>query len=352
MIIANKPLNYQALILEEAETEIRETVQNEYFKRTAKTALNKKIKRIIQSAIDKVGNKELKKAAVKSLLSFYERQYQELQNLSPLKLAFLIALTSLQGKEIKGVKTGILPSKPTNNQAREFLISRGVKSQYLYGSALQKYSKDYIEKNIKPTLDKLSRQFPLDPDDVSGRMSLRGKAEMEVRYQHNLDMVDNLKKGGNKLVICSTHADCSDRCAKWQGRVYSLDGTSGTTDDGRKFVPLEVATDIYYTTKKGKTYKNGLLGFNCRHYLVPYKSGYRFPKPNVQEERKQYSITLKQRQLERAVIKWKTEAITCKITDKTRYLYAKKKAEELNDVYIKFSKENNRAYYPSRTKII
>jgi hypothetical protein len=258
----------------------------------------------------------------------------------------------LQGKGVKGVETGILPPKPTINQAREFLISRGVKPQYLYGSALQKYSKDYIEKNIKPTLERLSRQFPLDPDDVSGRMSLRGKAELEVRYQHNLDMIDNLKKGGNKLVICSTHADCSDRCAKWQGRVYSLDGTSGTTDDGRKYVPLEVATDIYYTTKKGKRYKNGLLGFNCRHYLVPYKSGYRFPKPNVQEERKQYAITVKQRQLERTVIKWKTEAITYKRTDETRYLYAKKKAEELNDVYIKFSKENGRAYYPSRTKVI
>ena len=352
MVIANKPLNFQALILEEAETEIREVVQNEYFKRTSKTTLNEKIKRVIQRAIDRMDNKELKKIAIRSLLSFYERQYQELKNLSPLKLAFLIALTSLQGKGIKGVETGILPSKPTLNQAREFLISRGVKPQYLYGNALQKYSKDYIEKNITPTLDKLSKQFPLDPDDASGRMSLRGKAEMEVRYQHNLDMIDNLKKGGNKLVICSTHADCSERCAKWQGRVYSLDGTSGTTDDGRKYVPLEVATDIYYTTKKGKTYKNGLLGFNCRHYLVPYKSGYRFPKPNVQEERKEYAITLKQRQLEREVIKWKTEAVTCKRTDKTRYLYAKGKAEEWNDAYIKFSKENGRAYYPSRTKII
>ena len=217
---------------------------------------------------------------------------------------------------------------------------------------MQKYSQDYIEKNIKPTLDNLAKQFPLDTDDITGRLSLRGKAELEVRYQHNLDMIEDLKRAGHRLVICSTHADCSDRCAKWQGRVYSLDGTRGTTDDGRPFIPLEEATDIYYTTKAGKTYKNGLLGFNCRHYLIPYKSGYRFPKPNVQEERKQYAITLQQRKLEREVIKWKTEAVTCKLTDRTRYLFAKKKAEEWNNAYIKFSEKNNRAYYSSRTKII
>lgn len=342
----------QALALEEAETAIRETVQYEYFNGTSKTALNEKIKRIIQKAIDKLSIVSLKQVAVKSLLNFYERQYAELRRIPLLKLAFLVSLWKLQGREIKGVKTSYLPYSPTKDQARTFLIKQGVKPDNLYGVPLQKYSQDYIEKNIKPTLDNLAKQFPLDTDDITGRMSLRGKAELEVRYQHNLDMVEDLKRAGHRLVICSTHADCSDRCAKWQGRVYSLDGTRGTTDDGRPFIPLEEATDIYYTTKAGKTYKNGLLGFNCRHYLIPYKSGYRFPKPNVQEERKQYAITLQQRKLEREVIKWKTEAVTCKLTDRTRYLFAKKKAEEWNNAYIKFSEKNNRAYYPSRTKII
>lgn len=338
--------------MEEAETEIRKTVQYEYFNGTSKTALNEKIKRIIQIAIDKVKILELKRVAAKSLLNFYERQYSEIKRISPLKMAFILALGILQGQKIEGIKTLYLPYTPTKEQARTFLLRQGVRSANLYGVPLQKFSKDYIEKNIQPTLNNLVKQFPLDTDDITGRMSLRGKAELEVRYQHNLDMVADLKSAGHKLVICSTHADCSDRCAKWQGRVYSLDGTSGTTDDGRKYVPLEDATDIFYTTKSGKTYKNGLLGFNCRHYLVPYKSGYRFPKPNVKEERKQYAITVKQRQLERQVIKWKTEAVTCKLTDKTRYKFARERAEEWNNLYIEFSKQNNRAYYPSRTKII
>ncbi len=338
--------------MEEAEAKIRETVRREYLIQTPKTTINILIKRIIQEALDKIKIIDLKKSALSSLLNFYERQYSEIKHISYLQLGFFIALSILQGKKINDVKSPFLSSRATKSQARSFLQKNGVKEVNLYGNALQKYSKDYIENNISPVLDNLIKQFPKDPDDITGRMSLRGKAEMEVRYQHNLDMISELKSQGHKLVICSTHADCSERCAKWQGRVYSLDGTYGTTDDGRKYVPLEVATDIFYTTKSGKTYKNGLLGFNCRHYLIPYKSGYRFPKPNVIEERKQYAITLKQRELERNVIKWKTEAIEYKGINSDRYEYAKRKASEWNNAYIQYSRQNGRAYYPSRTKII
>jgi hypothetical protein len=134
--------------------------------------------------------------------------------------------------------------------------------------------------------------------------------------------------------------------------VYSLDGTSGTAPDGRKYIPLEIATDVYYTTKAGKVYKNGLLGFNCRHYLVAYKDGYRFPKPNPQEEAREYQITVKQRQLERRVRKWRDKAIYYKGVNPKEYQRAKKYAERANRDYIRFSHKNGRAYYPSRTKII
>lgn len=209
-----------------------------------------------------------------------------------------------------------------------------------------------MERNVKPALDRLAAQQARDPDDVSGRNTLRNRAEMEVRYQAHQDEISGFKARGVNLVICSTHADCSARCAPWQGRVYSLDGTYGTTDDGRRYEPLENATDILYTTKAGKTYKNGLLGFNCRHYLVPYKSGYRFPKPNVVEERREYEITQEQRRLEANVRRWRTKAVELKGQDPKGYSEARKKAVEWNQAYIEFSKLNNRAYYPSRTKLL
>ena len=317
-----------------------------------KQIIDDKVKRIIVSVLKDIKIETLRQSAKNSLIHFYNRQYNELRRITPTKLAILIALMTLQGKDIKGLKSQILPFSLTKEKAVRYLEEQGVESANLYGVPLQKYSKEYFDKGVKPILDRLAKQYPIETDDISGRMSLRAKAELEVRYEHNQQMVQELKESGIKLVICSTHADVSERCAPWQGRVYSLDGTSGTTDDGRKFVPLETATDIYYTTKSGKTYKNGLLGFNCRHYLVPYKKGFHFPKPNIKEERKQYEITKKQRQLERNVIRWKVNAIEYKDLDKDKYEFAKKKANEWNNAYIEFSRANERAYYPSRTKIL
>ena len=314
--------------------------------------MDKEFKKILSKTLAQIQVGEIRKATIKSLVTFYNKQYAEWSRLSGVKLGFFIAILRLQqGEQSERIS---LPRHyiTTPTQARRYLEEHGVRTENLYGVPLKKFSKEYINKHIKPIVNVLTQQRAMDPDDVVGRNSLRNRAEMEVRYFEHQENIKDLKNEGHRLVIASSHADCSERCAPWQGRVFSLDHTSGTTDDGRKFVPLEMATDVYYTTKKGKTYKNGLLGFNCRHYLVPYKSGFRFPKPNVAEERKQYEITKRQRELERQVIKWKIEAITNKGIDQDRYKFARSKVVEWNNAYIDFSKRHNRAYYPSRTKVI
>lgn len=340
----------QAIALEEAETKIRQVVKNEYFAQAPKTAIDQKVFRIIREVEKSIDLPELREAARRSLLRFYLAQYEELRRSFGWQLPLLAALFLLNGKTLTGRE--IKPTRAQTEQARQTLEQAGYDRSRLLGSPLQKFSKDYMERNVKPALDRLAAQQARDPDDVSGRNTLRNRAEMEVRYQAHQDEIAGFKARGVNLVICSTHADCSARCAPWQGRVYSLDGTYGTTDDGRRYEPLENATDILYTTKAGKTYKNGLLGFNCRHYLVPYKSGYRFPKPNVVEERREYEITQEQRRLEANVRRWRTKAIELKGQDPKGYSEARKKAVEWNQAYIEFSKLNNRAYYPSRTKLL
>lgn len=336
--------------MEEAETQIRKTVKNEYFAFKQKYEIDKKIFPIIREAAEQIKIPDLRRAAETSLLSFYNRQYDELVMSFSWQLPTLTAFLLLSGTTLTG--RNIKPTEAQKARARQVLEEQGFDGSRLMGAPLQKYSQEYINKNVKPALDRLAKQFAKDPDDLSGRNSLRNKAEMAVRWQDHLDQIESFKKDGVNLVICSTHADCSERCRPWQGRVYSLDGTSGMTDDGRRYVPLETATDIFYTTKAGKTYKNGLLGFNCRHFLVPYKKGYKFPKPNAAEERKEYEITQKQRELERNVRHWRTVAIENKNFDRKKYLEARGKAIAWNEEYIAFSKRNNRAYYPSRTKII
>jgi hypothetical protein len=363
MKIANKPLNWQAIAIEEAETQIRLIVKNEYLKGTPKAKISEKVLKVISALQGKLKYPELKEASRISLMQFAERQYREISRIKGEKLLVLLACLKLTDRNNEIVKNlsvskaqGIIKS-----YAPPFYNINP--SSATYATEMRKFTQDYIKDNVKPVFDRLSKQYPFDPASIpSGQTidharnthinSLRNRAELEVRYNGHLENIKNLKEQGNKLVIASSHADCSERCAKLQGRVYSLDGTYGVTPDGRKFEPLENATDVYYTTKAGKVWKNGLLGFNCRHYLVAYKDGFRFPKPNVAEERKQYAITEEQRHLERNVRYWRTRAIYEKGIDKKAYNKAREKAISWNEKYIEFSHSNGRAYYPSRTKII
>lgn len=356
MQIANDPLNYQALALEEAETELRILVRDNFYKRTSRAITDSKAKEIINKALGKIKIPSLKIEAKQSLVSFYLRQRREINRINGKNLLVLLSLIKLTQKDNGYAKNvSISRAKAVVKDAMQnYNATHGTyyDTAKLYGVPLQKFSKDYMNENVKPVLTDMAKQFPLDPEDISGRNSLRNKAEMAVRYQSHLDSIEDLRTKGHKLVIASVHADCSERCRKYQGRVYSLDGTSGTTADGRKFVPLEEATDVYYTTKAGKRYKNGLLGFNCRHYLVPYKDGFRFSKPNPKVEEREYKITQKQRYLERQVRHWRTEAITNNGIFPEYATIARNTAIKYNKEYIKFSKDNGRAYYPSRTKLL
>lgn len=325
-------------------------MKDEFFAQTPKAAIDKKVFEIILAAEKEIKITALAIAARQSLLRFYSDQYDELRRSFGWQLPALAALLLLNGRTLTG--GDIRPTKPQTEQAKQTLAERGFDASRLTGAPLQKFSRDYMRDNVKPALDRLAAQQARDPDDVSGRNTLRNRAEMEVRYNAHLEQIAELREQGVNLVICSTHADCSERCRPWQGRVYSLDDTRGRTDDGRSYVPLEEATDIYYTTRAGKTYKNGLLGFNCRHFLVPYKSGYRFPKPNAAEERREYEITQEQRRLETVVRKWRTKAVEYKNTDRENYLKARRNAFAANKAYIEYSKQHNRAYYPSRTALL
>lgn len=225
-----------------------------YLLQTPKRLIDVEISKIIKNALKSITIPDLASATRRSLIAFYNEQYNTLSRINGSNLLLLLAYMKLTDKDNKLVKNMPL------ERARRIVETYSPIS--IYGQPMQKYSEEYIKENVKPIFDRLIKQFPKDPDDISGHNSLRNRAEMEVRYNGHQEQIEELKKITN-LVIASSHADCSDRCRKWQSRVYSLNGTYGTTDDGRKYVPLEVATDVYYTTKVGKVYKNGLLGFNC-----------------------------------------------------------------------------------------
>ncbi|MCI9519260.1 MAG: hypothetical protein HFK08_08440 [Clostridia bacterium] len=348
MKLADKGLNMQALALEEAQSKIRIAVRDGWMRGLSKAAINEQIQRIIREALKEVTTPALRDAAYRSLNAFAERQYNTYLTAFGFDSRLFLAVIALyNGNNSIRPRTAVEKELHIGQQSTGVTYATDAK-----GVPTQVYAEEYFTQRVKPVFEELVRQKALDPDDVSGRNTLRNRAEMEVRYDNHLTQIGQLRAAGVKLVAASVHADCSDRCYKWQGRVYSLDGTTGTTPDGKSYVPLEHATDIYYTTKAGKTYKNGLLGFNCRHYLMPYKEGMIIPHVSREERKREYTINTKQRELERIVRYYESVAAQNKGVDNELNLRAKRLAKEWRREYVKFSYDNDRAYYPSRIKFI
>lgn len=188
----------------------------------------------------------------------------------------------------------------------------------------------------------------VDSNGVVKKRSLRNEAEVVVRFQANKKDIDRLKDKGQKLVITTTHADCSKRCQAWQGRIYSLDGTSGTID-GKKYIPLEEAM-------KGKDNDgNGIIsGYNCRHRAIPYKSGMVMPTEYSQAViRKEREIDNQQRIFERSIRSLKLKEQLMK--EQGDFERAKRYGDKwklLESDYRVFSLRNGRAFYPWRAEIL
>ena len=176
-------------------------------------------------------------------------------------------------------------------------------------------------------------------------MPLRLRAELATRYEANLNDLKSIVESGVDLVWTSSHPNCSPRCAKWQGRLYSVSGKSGTID-GIKYTPLEEAL------KGVNGDGNGIInGYNCRHRLISYKKGSRPPKDFTSAEiKKEYAIDQRQRQMENSIRQIKTEERLLRASgqfpDEAKAL--RKKWQRLQANYKVFSLKNGRAFYPER----
>ncbi len=328
--------------IEDAEMSIRLAVKNFYFfGHESKEQLDKRIAKIIQKAVG-AQKGDMKEAVYFSLMAFYRRQWRTISQIgTPRKRDFM---------DVKAVADGEKSAEKAL-KSKGYDVTKDGDGIKISGVPAMLYQEIFYKTKIKPIIDRLSGQTPRDPNDTSGHNSLRNRAEMEARNDWHQENIADMRNGGNRLVIASEHTNCSERCREWQGRVYSLDGTSGRTTDGRSFIPLEKATDVFYTTKTGKTYKNGLLGFNCRHYLVPYKDGFRFPKQSARDEERAYKIDQTQRHMERKIREWKTKKAMCDSLSREEKRLATKKIKEWTEKYKEFSHEHDMAYYPSRIKV-
>lgn len=345
------PLNEQASVLVDAQTDIKTAIKEGVLSGASFSVIKESVRKVIVNALSRIRSPTLKADAEKSLIRFakeaYGRFVYQLVRIPREYLpAVIVLMRAITAQDRKGATHYVPKTVEERRAAATLSYHDGAK-----GVPIQEFQKDYMAK-VSTALDELAKETAKDPNDVKGRNSLRNLAEMQVRYERHQEEIAGLKSSGARLVVCSVHADCSKRCYQWQGRVYSLDGTSGKTDDGRDFQPLENATEGPKVERTKRGVPNGLLGFNCRHKLFEYRVGMGIPTVSEEEQRREYAVTRRQREMEREVIAARDKALSKKGANVKEYREWRKIAKARYDAYKKFSKDNGRAYYPDRVKIL
>ena len=227
----------------------------------------------------------------------------------------------------------------------------------------------YYEKELRKKLD----QFAADPSMAvtpgKKNISLWQKAELDVRYEHQLSMIENLKKDGVELAYISSHPNCSKRCECWQGELVSLNrrakNPQKTVDkkfnyrkntylvgeiNNQKIYSL---TDITETVGAYGYNNNVIIGFNCRHRLIAYH-GQKPPEQYSEEDIKaQREIENNIREMERKIRYQLTRAeLYKKYGDEKSANAIIKYVKIMIERYKKYCEKNGYAWYDYRVKLM
>lgn len=212
---------------------------------------------------------------------------------------------------------------------------------------------DYA-KELRKRIKQIAEQPTLTIDTGKKPISLWQKAELDVRYEHQIKMIEDLKANGNDLCYISSHPDCSKRCERWQGKLVSLTLPSRWSGfrcgkvDGKWVYSL---TEIMAQTDKYGYHNNVICGFNCRHRLIPYHGQLpptQFSKEDVGDQRR---IETDIRAMERDIRKTKEEAYLLDKAKDPRASYLKTRIKRMEAKYKSFCDRHGYAWEQYRIQI-
>lgn len=298
--------------------------------------------------------------AVKYWSNYYVNKYYSIitKNVTSI-LAIMTSLTCvINAPKAIGKRLKTLKQKSSYSQIETILENKETLDYFRRGyPAIENYIqevKNVIKQIALPELSEIPTYDEANDRVYVGR-TLIAKAERAVRYKNQMQHLNDLRNSGVVNVWVTAHVNCSKRCEKWQGRTYTLDGQTRVID-GKTFIPIEEAINVFVKTKSGKVWRNGLFGFNCRHEAVPYTSNSKVPiKYSSKDIETQRNIEKEQRKCERKLYR----------LYKLKYIYANsnssrliQEAKELNikfkfleNKYLLFCKKYNVPAYPERYKI-
>lgn len=328
----------EVMIIEEANIEIKALIVESIKNEVPKEELEKQLKKVIENYTELLNEspeiQELFNSGIKVSTQRWYKYYTE-----NIKTINYMTLKQLAGAGIKVPNLKITFSKAD--------VFRPYVANNKKGLAII----ENYEKQVRKQLQRLSIDNPtatiIDRNGKVRKVNLRNQAETYVRLKANADDLNSIREKNIKLVITTSHADCSKRCQKWQGRIFSTDKTSGNID-GKRYIPIEEAM-------KGENGDgNGIIsGYNCRHRAIPYKSGMVMPTEYTEAEiRKEREIDSKQRYYERNIRRLKIEEKLLTVQDYHKEAEeVKLRYERWNRNYEIFSHKNGRAFYRWRTEL-
>lgn len=208
---------------------------------------------------------------------------------------------------------------------------------------------DY-EKKLKEYIGGASK-FDFAPSSPGKRkITIWQKAELDIRHKAQLEMLDDLRSRGVRYAWASSHPDCSERCERWQGKLFDI------SSDSDRFLLGKLDGIEVYSLKKVMSqkdqygYENNIIsGFNCRHYLIPYEKGVKpVTEYSAEEVARERMTNSELRSYERKIRQLKNKAGLMAQIDVKESKRIMSEARKLTAEYKQFAEKNGYAWFQYR----
>jgi hypothetical protein len=298
----------------------------------------------------------LKKTAMKLVSEFYDKVVARFKI-----IAGALLILSFKKRVDNPIKLQKLISK--DSYTRSFIKEN---EQKINIWAMQKGYPNVLDhpRELRARLNGVAKTETVAAEAGKKPITVWQKAELDLRYESQINMIDKMKQNGVKLAWISSHPDCSKRCQAFQGCLVSLDLHAKNPQkvarnyryNKSSFIVGKVDGNPVYSlldiqdVETGYGYKNNIItGFNCRHKLKAYTSGSIAPQEySAADIKEQREINQNLRAMERKIRYLKQQAILYNSIDKQKAQLYKKKAEKLTEQYKRYANKNGYAWYQWR----
>lgn len=251
---------------------------------------------------------------------------------------------------LKGIETPMAMIKAME-KPKKFALFPYLKYKKLLGTP---NCKNYPTK-LRAKIVKLSQEDAISAEAGKRSISVFAKAELDLRQEEQEKRLQALLNKGITLCWLSSHADCSERCAPWQGKLVDIRHRSSRPsfrlykEGGYQVYSLPSIME--QVDKYG--YKNNIInGFNCRHHLIPYYRGSKPPRKFTGAEiRIEREITSRLREREREIRSLKRQAMLYNVYDEDMARRCLDLAESKEKEARAFAKNTGQTWHAYRTEV-